>query len=253
MRRMVRLACLALVAAVMLVSIDLPVDAAQPFGVVVLRGRDGATLTIQADRGAADAGAFTFVVPGSLAIVGADRAQIRDSSTTHFAARYSGPADVYRPGADPVRASIVLEAEVEREDGRTHGEAKIAANDREFHLETVELPRAIPAATLTAFENATRSGDWAAVYQMLSADFSRSITASAFVDAARAQVASLGPITSIRRLAIGQPQVNDQGIVYATVQYAVTRSAPQGSISTGYVGYFVLENGRWRLWYTAPS
>ena len=223
--------------------------------------RSKVALTLQVEPLARDAGAFVVRVPGRGLYVGRAGAAMRVASPTSVVVHYEGSAVLRAhtaPGdtttgtdARPLAVSVSLQAQVDP--AHRTGQATLTHGADRYHLVVAATGKADLLPTLRSFEAATLAADWATLYTLMNSDVARSYTAASFAAEADAQLATVGRITALRRLSIGDVQTNDLGARSVVVAYEAELRAPGGPVTlTTYDAHFLRQAEAWKLWFTAP-
>ena len=253
MRRAVRVAGRIAFAAVVLSSVALSEQRSAGAGdttrVVLFSDRSGSmTLSIDLEPTSREVGRFTFAAAG-MTYASTRGAQFRFASATSILASYDGAADARPAGGGTVtRVAVRLDAQM---DPLHHtAEATLVTPGDRFHLVQPVTPRAGLDRSVRLFEDAMRAEDWTGMYAMLDPFFARSYDAQSFATSAAAATLTLGRITDLRRVSVGDVITNDLGDSIVVVTYDVTRASAGGSKLTRYNAYFRLDGSVWRIWFS---
>jgi hypothetical protein len=180
---------------------------------------------------------------------------IQQLGPTRIIVAYDGPATLSpligstpaAAGAHTAPVTVSLRAEV---DPIHHvAEATLTEAARNFHL--VSRPGAGDrAAVLARFEAASIAADFRSLHRVLSHDVVGAHSEASFAVEGARQVSQAGRVQALRRVALGDVQVGDDGVPTFRATYDAQRRAPDGSIDRGrYIATFVEQDGDWRLWF----
>jgi hypothetical protein len=183
------------------------------------------------------------------------RAAMQQLGPTRITVAYDGPATLSpligsTPAVAARRAApvtISLRAEV---DPIHHfAEATLTEAGSRFHL--VSRPGAANrAAALARFEAASLAADFRSLQRVLSHDVVGAHSEASLAAEGARQVSQAGRVQALRRLAVGDIQVGDDGVSTFGATYDAERLAPDGSIGRGrYIATFIEQDGDWRLWF----
>jgi hypothetical protein len=183
------------------------------------------------------------------------RGALQQQDPTRIIVAYDGPATLSpligsTPAMAAARAAPVtvsLRAEV---DPIHHvAEATLTEAGRQFHL--VSRPGAGDrAAALARFEAASLAADFRSLHRVLSHDVVGAHSEASFAAEGARQVSQVGRVQALRRIALGDVQVGNDGVSTFRATYDAERLAPDGSIGRGrYIATFIQQDGDWRLWF----
>ena len=175
---------------------------------------------------------------------------IQQLGPTRIIVAYDGPATLSpligstpaAAGAHTAPVTVSLRAEV---DPIHHvAEATLTEAARNFHL--VSRPGAGDrAAVLARFEAASIAADFRSLHRVLSHDVVGAHSEASFAAEGARQVSQAGRLQALRRVALGDVQVGDDGVSTFRATYDAQRRAPDGSIDRGrYIATFVEPNAR---------
>jgi hypothetical protein len=198
---------------------------------------------------------FAFQVPQRGVYQAEVRGAMQQLGPTRITVAYDGPATLSPLiGSTPTTAAahaapvtISLRAEV---DPIQHvAQATLTEAGRQFHL--ISRPGAADrAAVLARFEAASLAADFRSLQRVLSHDVVGAHSEASFAAEGARQVSQAGRVRALRRLAVGDIQVGDDGVSTFGATYNAERLAPDGSIGRGrYIATFIEQDGDWRLWF----
>lgn len=214
--------------------------------------RRGLSLSIELEPSASDAGHFVFRVEGRGAYAATVGSAMRVLTPTSVVVRYEGPAQ-FRPAAGlslPTTVTVSLQAQIDPAHHTAQGTLTHGAN--RFHLVVAAVGRGGIESTLQAFEAAAANDDGAAIYELMSTDYTLRQTREEFARQWAEQSVQFGRVTALRRIATSDPQTSDLGITTIKVSYSADAQLP-GSVAkaVSFDAVFLREGDAWRLWFTS--
>jgi hypothetical protein len=253
MRRVVgavsRIGLVALVLSTVFLSEQPSAGAGDVTHVVVFRDRSSPlALSIDLEPTSREIGRFAFAT-GGMTYASIRGAQLRFVSATSVLATYDGLAEA-RPalGGPPVRVTVRMDGQI---DPLHHtAEVVFVTPSQRFHLVQPATPRSGLDRSIRLFEDAMLAEDWTAMYALLDPFFARAYTAQTFATSASAATQTLGRITDLRRVSVGDVITNDLGDSIVVVVYDVTRDPGSGPKVSRYKAYFRLDGSVWRIWFS---
>lgn len=216
--------------------------------------RRGLSLSIELEPSASDAGHFVFRVAGRGAYTATAGSAMRALTPTSVVVHYEGPAQLRRSGGAgpsvPHTVRVSLQAQIDpahhtAQATLTHGAAR-------FHLVVAAIGRGDLEPTLRAFEAAAANDDGAAIYELLSSDYTSRQTRDAFAQQWAEQSAQNGRLTALRRTATSDVSTSDLGMTTVTASYSADARLPGGVTQTvSFDAVFLRQGDAWRLWFTS--
>ncbi|MGH2484606.1 MAG: hypothetical protein ACRDHE_01210 [Ktedonobacterales bacterium] len=218
-------------------------------------------LVIQTDPNAPDVGHFTFDTAAGVAFVGGPATGFSAHAAPMNAATcagltqvfYSGPAQVIAPtqqgaSAQVATARVQLEASLDL----AHLAATISFRDLTDRLSFVDttLPPPDAMATTQKFNQSATRQDWVTMYQDMASADTLGLTPAQFAQQMATAAQQTGTITAITVTSGPTVKSTAEGVVYYIVEEQVTVSL-NGATSQERIGsVFVLEDGRWKFWFS---
>lgn len=231
------------------ISASRPTAAAPPSSrLLVFEDRDtGLRLSIEADPTAQAAGMFSFFAPSRGTYVSVVAAALKVESPESTNVTFLGDVDLISGQGGRVRLAARLQAHL---DPMHHtAEATLTTDTDRLHLVAKTVSRAGFENTLRAFEGAMVVGDWGALYDLSSSDYTQNLTRDAFIALARSQTPPAGTVTALRRLKMGEVRTSPLGFSFVVVPYEATRSVGGATRTSTENVYFLFEGNSWRLWF----
>jgi hypothetical protein len=183
---------------------------------------------------------------------------IQQPAPTRMIVAYDGPATLSpligstpaTAAAHPAPVSVSLRAEV---DPIHHvAEATLTEGGRHYHLVS-RAGASDRTDALARFETASLAADFRSLHRALSHDVVGVRNEVSFAAEGAQQVSHAGRLKALRRIALDDVQIGDDGVPTFRATYDAERLAPDGSIGRGrYVAIFVEQDGDWRLWFMDP-
>jgi hypothetical protein len=183
------------------------------------------------------------------------KAAIQQLGPTRILVAYDGPATlsplvestpaIRAAHAAPV--SITLRAEVDP----IHHLAEATLTDGGKHFRLISRPGAADrAGVLMRFEAASLAADFRSLHGLLSHDVVGARSESSFTAEGARQVSQAGRVRALRRIAVSDVELGDDGVSTFRATYDAERLASDGSAGRGrYIATFVEQDGDWRLWF----
>lgn len=220
--------------------------------------RSGLALTLQVQPAVPDAGTFRFRVPGRGLYTGSVGAAMQVRSPRAVIVHFEGEA-LLRPlaslaepsaaAAPPVAVHIELQAEIDP--ARRRAQATLREDRLHFHLEAPHADPEEARKVIAAFEQATRAEDWATLYPLLNSDLRRAFDPASFAAHMQSEIARAGRVLSLRRLALSELQLQDDGAAFVVASYQAELAVPSdGRATRSYDVYFVRQVDGWKLWFS---
>ncbi len=236
-------------AASVFVLVDAPSGAATPtqHALTFIDDRGALAISVQLDVGATDAGHWTFRTPDGV-YAGDAGSSMRVNSPSSTVINYEGTAVLRAPAATAATRAVRLHAQL---DARHHTAEANLWDGAQFYQMVAKAVDTSGLGSVTAnVESALTKNDGAALYQYASRQVAQSYSAAEFASLWQTQTAALGQLTALRQLAVGTPQVTDQGFWYVGVDYAADIATSAGPSTASFTAFFIHEPSGWKLWTT---
>ena len=214
---------------------------------------NGNSLAIEVAITAGDRGHFVFAVAAGIYGGAAPVRATLSSLSAPMTIAYDGPIDFTDAASGATRkVDVSLRGTI---DPDAHAADVVLTTEKDRFVITARPPDAgALARTLDRMEAALIADDPVALYAVTNSEVKAQYTQTQFVEAWQAQSASTGRrITAMRRTAIGGVVESDLGYASVDVRYSADITDRNGSRMTGYIAYFVFEDGEWRLWTTSEN
>lgn len=216
------------------------------------------SLTLQTDAHAADYRTFAFVTSGGAIYQGGPVTGLQTQSlcSSLITIGYQGATRLSTPTAagqsnDLSAAQILMSAEIDL----VHLTASVQLQDTTNHTAFQAVTKAPPdaSATVSRYNQALISQDWATVYALSSQAMTQGYTETQFAKVFSDQVQQYGAITKIIVLSPPKVATNPAGIVYFTVAEQATLYHQAHVTTTNATSVFVLDGGMWKYWFSQTN